>query len=47
MKYHWQSKFSGEIVLNIFDVIKSILHDIKHYGFSFNWFSWKYSRKGF
>ena len=45
MKYHWQSKITGEIVRNLYEVIITIVEDLKYHKF---WnLSWKYSRKGF
>ena len=44
-KYHWINNKTGEVVTNIWQVIKTTIHDGLHYkGVEFEW---KYSKEGY
>ena len=47
MKYHWFSNYTGEIVSDFREMVKTTYWFIKNYKFSFKMLNWKYSKRGF
>ena len=45
--HHWQSNFTGEIVTNFWEVIKTVCFYIGHIKWTPKFFDWGYSKTGF
>ena len=46
MKYKFMSNWSGEIVTNLFEVIKTSFYYVISYPFELKMFSWRYNKQG-